>query len=198
MRAILRKKTILLLILFFCFADAFSRDFDANSDAGALQNAENKNLEYPQYAPLVALVEVAGINAVVHLFDRYILNADYAQVSLNDIGNNFSKGFVWDNDNFSTNTFFHPYHGSLYFNAARANGLSFWQSVPYTFAGSFMWEFFCENTYPSINDFINTSIGGVALGEMTHRLSALVLDDSAPGAKFWRASSLLWIYLTEL
>ena len=53
--------------------------------------------------------------------------------------------------------------------------------MPYTFIGSLTWEFLCENNYPSINDFISTSIGGIALGEITHRLSYLVLDDSKRG-----------------
>lgn len=34
---------------------------------------------------------------------------------------------------------------------------------------------------PAINDLIATTIGGIALGEMTHRLSSLVLDDSKRG-----------------
>ncbi|MDR3244476.1 MAG: DUF3943 domain-containing protein, partial [Elusimicrobiota bacterium] len=91
------------------------------------------------------------------------------------------NGFVWDNDNFSMNAFYHPYNGSLYFNAARANGLTFWQAIPFSFAGSLMWEFFGENSYPAINDFAATSIGGIALGEVTHRISRLVLDDSSRG-----------------
>ncbi|MDR0822955.1 MAG: DUF3943 domain-containing protein, partial [Endomicrobium sp.] len=165
------KKIILLLIFFFCSANIFAQ----NSDIIADDNVSQK----PR--PLIALSEVLMINAVVHSFDRFVLKEDYAQVSFDDIGNNFKKGFVWDNDYFQMNAFSHPYHGSLYFNAARANNLTFWQSIPFAFAGSFTWEFFGENSYPAINDFINTPIGGMALGEMTHRLSHLVLDDSKSG-----------------
>ena len=203
MRTSFYKKTILLLILFLCSKNLFSQDLDITEVVAAPESAEEQNFEYRdynlsvistsnrsagitaaadlKYAPLIALSEGVLINGVVHLFDRYILNAHYAQVNFNDIGNNFKKGFVWDNDIFSTNAFFHPYHGSLYFNSARANGLSFWESAPYTFIGSLTWEFLCENNYPSINDFISTSIGGIALGEITHRLSYLVLDDSKRG-----------------
>jgi hypothetical protein len=94
---------------------------------------------------------------------------------------NLQHGFVWDNDQFSTNLLGHPYHGGLYFNAARVNGMNFWQSAPYTVAGSLMWEYFMETESPSINDFIATPIGGMALGEITFRLSGLLIDNRATG-----------------
>lgn len=177
------KIIISLIISLSCFTNAFAHNSDITMGERISEYQKNRKLhiERPKYAPLIALGEVVLINVVVHSFDRFVLNEHYAQVSVSDIKKNFSKGFVWDNDDFSMNTFFHPYHGSLYYNSARANGLSFWQSVPYAFAGSFMWEFFGENSDPSINDFINTSIGGIALGEMMHRVSYLVLDDSSSG-----------------
>lgn len=145
-------------------------------------------LRAPGAAPyLLAAAETFGINAGVWAFDRYVLNADFAKISGKTIAHNFKNGFVWDNDQFSTNLFAHPYHGGLYFNAARTNGLDFWQSAPYSFGGSLMWEIVCEKEPPAINDFIATSVGGVSIGEVTHRLSALVLDDSRRGwPRFWR------------
>jgi hypothetical protein len=56
------------------------------------------------------------------------IRISFWQLSFEDIGNNFKTGFASGNDDFSMNTFFHPYNGSLYFNPARANSLSFWQS----------------------------------------------------------------------
>ena len=44
-----------------------------------------------------------------------------------------------------------------------------------------MWEFLGENEPASINDWIATTIGGAALGEITHRLSSLCLDDRTRG-----------------
>ncbi|MDR1195999.1 MAG: DUF3943 domain-containing protein [Endomicrobium sp.] len=172
---------MIILSYIVCLANVFAQNLDTFAGVNASQNVEEQNSAQPKYAWLTALGEVALINVVVHTFDRFITNEDYAQVSFEDIGNNFRRGFVLDNDDFSMNTFFHPYNGSLYFNAARANGLSFWQSAPYTFAGSLMWEFLGENSAPAINDFISTSIGGIALGEMTHRVSMLALDDSSRG-----------------
>lgn len=137
--------------------------------------------------PWIAAVETFGINAAVQSFDRFVLNADFAQINFKTIRHNIKTGFVWDNDQFSTNLFAHPYHGGLYFNAARSNGLTFWESAPYAFCGSLMWETICETEPPAINDLMATTVGGIAIGEVTHRLSALVYDDRKRGwSRFWR------------
>lgn len=137
--------------------------------------------------PWKAAAEAFGINVLVQSFDRFILNEDFAKISWSSIRHNIKNGFVWDNDQFSTNLFAHPYHGSLYFNAARSNGMNFWESIPYSFCGSLMWETTCEIEPPAINDLIATTVGGVCIGEVTHRISDLVLDDSKRGmARFWR------------
>lgn len=134
-----------------------------------------------QKHPWRAAIKTFGLNVGVWAFDRYAMNEDFAKISIHSIRRNIKKGFVWDNDQFSTNLFAHPYHGNLYFNAARSNGLNFWESAPYAFAGSLMWEIAAEVEPPAINDLMATTIGGIALGEMTHRMSALVLDDSKRG-----------------
>ena len=140
--------------------------------------------------PWQALAEVTAINVGVQLFDRYALNSDFAQTTLRTLKRNFTDGMVWDNDFFVTNMFAHPYHGNLYFNAARTNGLSFWESAPFSLLGSAMWEFLGETEPPAINDIIATTCGGMALGEMTHRLSRTVLDDRDRGWKrFWREAA---------
>ena len=128
-----------------------------------------------------AAAEVTGINVGVQLFDRWALNSDFAQTTLNSLKHNFTDGMVWDNDYFITNLFAHPYHGNLYFNAARTNGLSFWESAPYALGGSLMWEFLGETEPPAINDVIATSCGGMAIGEMSHRLSRTILNDRDRG-----------------
>ena len=140
--------------------------------------------------PWQALAEVTAVNVGVQLFDRWVLNSDFAQTTLRSIRRNFTDGMVWDNDFFITNMFAHPYHGNLYFNAARTNGLTFWESAPYALLGSAMWEFLGETEPPAINDIIATTCGGMALGEMTHRLSRTVLDDRDFGMRrFWREAA---------
>jgi hypothetical protein len=131
--------------------------------------------------PFIAAAEVFTLNIGVWLFDRYILKGDYAYINWSTLKNNFKNGFVWDNDSFSTNLLSHPYHGSLYFNSARSNGMNFWASFPYAMGGSLMWELFMENEPSSINDLFSTAVGGTALGEVTFRLSSLILNDSKRG-----------------
>lgn len=133
--------------------------------------------------PWLAAAEVFGLNMGIWAFDRFALNADFARINGHTIKSNFKTGPVWDTDMFSTNLVAHPYHGSLYFNAARGNGLNFWQSIPYAAGGSLMWEFFMENEPPSINDLLATTFGGVELGEITYRLSDLFIDDRSSGAE---------------
>lgn len=125
---------------------------------------------------------VFSLNMGVWIFDRYIQKGDFSYINLHTIKENFKHGFVWDNDKMGTNMFMHPYHGSLYFNAARSNGYNYWQSGLFSFGGSFMWEMFMECEYPSTNDIIATPIGGMALGEVFYRASDLILDDRKTGA----------------
>ena len=58
--------------------------------------------------PWVAAAEAFGINVFVQCFDRFILDADFAKINLHSIHHNLKTGFVWDNDQFSTNLFAHP------------------------------------------------------------------------------------------
>ena len=95
---------------------------------------------------------------------------------------NMEQGWVWDLDEFLVNQVGHPYQGSNYFNAGRANGLSFWESAGITAFGSGTWEYFGETNHASVNDLVNTTLGGMALGEMFHRVGWLVRDTRATGA----------------
>lgn len=116
--------------------------------------------------------------------DRYIRNVDYAHISFSTVGHNLMlSSWSWDDDAFGTNQFAHPYHGSQYFSAFRANGYSFWQAAPATMVGSYLWETVAEKQYPAPNDFINTSFGGIVLGEMTYRLSNQIVNNHTRGFK---------------
>ena len=137
--------------------------------------------------PWKAALEAFAINVGVQCFDQFVMNEEFAKISFHSIKHNIETGFVWDNDQFSTNLFAHPYHGGLYFNAARSHGMNFWESVPYSFCGSLMWETTCEIEPPAINDLMATTFGGVAIGEVTHRVSNLVFDDRLSGfSRFMR------------
>ena len=132
-----------------------------------------------------AALEVFGANALVWTYNRFIREGGtnpVFRIGFNSWSENLQAGYNWDDNSFSTNQIAHPYHGNLYFNAARSNGYSFWQSAPFAFAGSFMWEYFGETHNPSYNDWIATSVGGIALGEILHRLAGTVRDNTATGS----------------
>ncbi|MCD7972837.1 MAG: DUF3943 domain-containing protein [Candidatus Azobacteroides sp.] len=122
-----------------------------------------------------------GLNIGLWAHDRYIQKGDFSYISWHTIKENFKHGFIWDNDYMGTNMFLHPYNGSLYFIARRANGLNYWESGGLALAGSAMWELFMECEYPSTNDIIATPIGGMAIGEFLFRSSDLILDDRKTG-----------------
>ncbi len=138
--------------------------------------------------PLKAALEGLAVNVVLNRFDAWVRNAYnpregyWARVGPRTWSTNLRDGWEWDTDEFSTNMFMHPVHGAAYFRSGRENGLDFWESVPLPFLGSAEWEYFGETARPSLNDFYNTSFGGIALGEMTYRLVALVRDNRARGA----------------
>ena len=94
---------------------------------------------------------------------------------------NMENGWVWDLDDFVVNQIGHPYQGSNYYNAGRANGLSFYESAAMAAFGSATWEFFGETNKASLNDYINTTLGGIAIGEALHRVAWLVRDTHKSG-----------------
>jgi hypothetical protein len=141
----------------------------------------------PKKNYLLPIGEIIVLNIGVWSMSRYISPQPWARISINSVKENWKHQWVWDADHFSTNQLMHPYHGNLYFNLARSNGLNFWESAPYSLAGSFMWEMCMELNYPSRNDLITTTMGGIALGEMTYRLSSKILDERTAGSeRVWR------------
>jgi hypothetical protein len=136
--------------------------------------------------PLVAVAETAGVNVLVWLAG-YLSGGQQAFISLETMNENFKYWFEWDPNHFQTNFFAHPFHGSLYFNAGRSNGLNYWESALCSLGGSFMWETVMERHRPSINDLIMTSTGGMFLGEALFRYSYHVRRDNARGfERVWR------------
>jgi hypothetical protein len=127
-----------------------------------------------------ATAGVVAINGLTWAYNWYVQRWDWANVGTRAWWNNLRDGFIWDDDAFMDNQFAHPYHGSFYHNAARASGYDFWGSTPFVVAGSLGWELLSENCRPSLNDLINTTLGGIALGEVTFRLSTLLASSHTP------------------
>jgi len=162
------------------FADSLPR----NKYGDLLNDDRRYNPRYPLWKPAV---EVVGINTFIWSMDRFLLNANFSHIGPSTWGYNIHKGWEWDDDRFGINFVGHPYSGTLYFNAARSQGYTYLQSVPFSAVGSLMWEYFGENTRPSYNDLINTTFNGEFLGEIFYRLSSNILDDRTYGSeRFFR------------
>lgn len=143
-----------------------------------------KNTDGTAQSPtLQALAEDLSINALVFTWNRFVIDRDWAHVDAHTIRRNITDGWIWDNDSFSGNQFAHPYHGSMFYNAAREHGLSYGVSLLYPLAGSLTWELFCETNRPATNDFLSTGIGGAAIGEITHRVSDIFFDNTKTGTQ---------------
>ncbi|HUF76316.1 MAG TPA: DUF3943 domain-containing protein [Longimicrobiales bacterium] len=132
---------------------------------------------------LTAVTQALGVNVVINRVDAWVFGWDWANVGFESWSRNLGRGWKWDANQVAINMFVHPYHGSLYFGAARANCLNFWESIPVVFLGSWTWEYFGETWSPSLNDFYTTGLGGPALGEILYRLSTAVLDEEAQGSE---------------
>jgi hypothetical protein len=138
------------------------------------------NKRYPIWIPAI---EVFSLSALTWSIDRYLLNAEFANIGIKTWKYNLQKGWEWDKDRFGVNFIAHPYSGTLSYNAARSNGYNYFQSFSFAVAGSLIWEYFAENTRPSYNDIINTPVNGAFLGEILYRLSSNVLDDRTRGSE---------------
>lgn len=134
---------------------------------------------------VLAVEEVMAINLFVNRADAWVFNQPWAETDFESWSSNIRLGWEWDENAFPTNMFGHPFHGSMYFNAGRSNCLTYWESVPLAFLGSWVWEYFGETYRPSFNDFFMTSFGGIALGEVTHRVAATLRNTEVRGGGRW-------------
>ena len=147
-----------------------------------LTPAVSRAEECPRRRVLSAVGEALFVNLTVNRLDAWARNQPWAYVDPASWARNLRLGWTWDEDHFFTNMFSHPYHGGLYFNSGRDNCLGYWGAAPIAFLGSWTWEYLGERFRPSLNDFYMTSIGGIALGEVTHRLGATIRNTKATGS----------------
>jgi hypothetical protein len=135
---------------------------------------------------LIPAVEIVAFDVLLNLFDRaYFGCCDY-DVNLSSIKRNLRRNWVTDNDPYAINQLGHPYQGSIYHNFARSAGLSYWEALGYSFAGSIFWEIAGETTPPSKNDQVASGIGGTFLGESLFRMAHLLYEKGGGLSPFWR------------
>jgi hypothetical protein len=167
-------------------------------------NQKQAWLEKPEARPwgspgsksyLIPALEIPAFVLALNGASR-LLYSDQAQDGKKEFATDFST--FWDHlvrgpwqtdrDPFRVNQVLHPYQGSFYHGFARSAGLNYWESMGYTFAGSFLWETAGETTPPSINDQVASGIAGSFLGESLFRIASLLLEGNGkPG--FWRELS---------
>jgi len=167
---------------------AGARNPESASEASIQDNPTSPLAPYPTERHFwTAAAEVLALELVPWVYNRYVADSEFAHISGDTIKSNLETGFTYDRDHFKTNQSSHPFHGSLFFNAARTNGFSFWESGAFAATGSFLWEMFMENEPPAINDLVNTTLGGMTRGESLYRLSNMLLDNTASGSsRLWR------------
>lgn len=180
------------IALFIVFVSSVRAQTIINTDTISKIKPTDSILVIPP-KPLLTAGIITATNVAVWAYDWYLAKEFWAEINLQTIKRNLQTGFVWDNDMIITNLLSHPYSGGLYFNAARNNGLNFWQSVPFVAGGSLLWEFFLENEAASINDFATTTIGGPCVGEISYRISDMFIDDRTVGFERFRREALLTI-----
>jgi hypothetical protein len=129
------------------------------------------------------LGEALAINFAASAINEYVRNANFNQISPRSWWSNLQDGFTYDDNDFVTNQFIHPFNGSQYYNSGRANGLGFWSSYGVALIGATHWELAGETHPMSFNDLVSTGIGGAAVGETQYRLSSMMLDSEATGAR---------------
>ena len=133
-------------------------------------------------SPGLAIGQLLVDFGIASFQNEYFHDSDYVQVSPRTWWRNLERGFEFDQNKFDTNNFYHPWNGALFYSTGRSTGLGFWESSSLAVAGSLLWECCGETLKMSANDVISTSLGGVAMGEMIHRLGSVILDNRDKGA----------------
>ena len=132
---------------------------------------------------LIPALEIPAFVVLLNIFDRLAF-PDKMKEGRKAYNTNLSttwehlreQNWRFDSDSFEVNQFGHPYEGATMYGLARSSGLSFWQSLAYSHAGSFLWEMAGETGRPSVNDFITTGNAGSLLGEALFRMAGLALE----------------------
>ena len=158
------------------------------SSAGTVDTGRSAESTPPwgtQKSYAIPALEIFGFDTLLNLFDRVHYGCCDYNSNFSTIEHNLRSNWVVDSDTFTVNQIGHPYQGSMYHGFARASGLSYWESLGYTFVASAAWEIAGETTPPSRNDQVSTGIGGSFLGEALFRMSNLWLERSNL-PKFWR------------
>ncbi len=166
-------KKLFLLLAFIQIQFAFSQDKEWD-------NPEPREFRDTVVHALIASGETLLSNGTLMLINT-IYGTPWALPTEDSIKGNFTTPWKWESrERFIVNQLGHPYQGATYFVSGRVNGFNFYESIFFNVLGSFTWEAFCESQHASINDFITTVTGSIALGEMLYRLHLEAYAAGAP------------------
>lgn len=155
----------------------------AEGDDEVADVAPDPAFRYTRPAPptyLRAAVEqviILGVGFAQYTADKEANSVDW------DLGYNWDdfrskllfESFSFDNNRFDTNWLTHPIAGFFYYKAARGNRMGILPAFAFAFTSSTLWEFVGEiREQVSANDLISTPTSGLALGESTTQLGALL------------------------
>ncbi|MEO7336035.1 MAG: DUF3943 domain-containing protein, partial [Caldimonas sp.] len=140
----------------------------------------------PDKSYAIPLAEIVGFDFLLNRYNRRFSGSTDYDVTWRSIRHNLRGAWVVDNDPFQVNQFAHPYQGSIYHDAARSSGLSYWEAAAYTFGGSVWWEMTGEQTPPSRNDQVASGIAGSFLGEPLFRMAYLLRNSKSDVPYLWR------------
>ena len=131
----------------------------------------------------LAAIETIGYNVGLAAYNNVALSSSpFSKITFKSMKRNIKEfKWWWDEDYMYTNTFEHPYQGSVYYLTARENGHSIGTSTLFSVGGCLMWELFGEAEKPSYNDMLTTPVGGVTIGEPLHRISSAIVDERTRG-----------------
>lgn len=141
--------------------------------------------QYPNKSYWIPAADIFGFDFLLNQFNRRFSGVDDYDSNFSTIRHNLHSSWDTDRDAFKINQLGHPYQGSMYHGFARSAGLTYWESLGYTLAGSAFWEIAGEKTPPSKNDMISTGIGGTFLGEALFRMSNIVLEKGGSHPDLW-------------
>ncbi len=137
----------------------------------------------------IPAAEIVGFDFLLNRFNRHREGPGDYDVSMASVRRNLRTSWVADNDPFAVNQFLHPLQGAMYHGFARSAGLTYWEALGYTFAGSAMWEIAGENTPPARNDQIASGVAGSFLGESLFRMANLILEHNDGLPQAWQEAA---------
>lgn len=162
-----------------------------NKEVAMLQFARESKRNKNYLKAGLELGALLGIGQALYFagHDMMAEDQEYTNKSFSDFKNRmFTMDQAGFDDNDVSMNWGHSYAGMLYYQSARNNGFSSKESFLVAIASSTIWEVFGEHReIMSINDQINTGIGGSIIGEVGYQISNMLKGKTGVTAKIINA-----------